>query len=177
MLLPFNLVFFRQYAVVAVSSCCFFCRQYAAVAISSCCCCRQCPRINARKAGEMQFEAVEDLRTVECDQCGKRLADKYSLKKHVSICFVLPILPVNFEWFFKDVFSFKIWFYYWVFFLFFQAILPNKICLIVYILYIYILFSRLDSATGNLVLWMRTTTTSAVTAVTQLVKSGQPLTY
>ena len=88
MLLPFNLVFFRQYAVVAVSSCCFFCRQYAAVAISSCCyCCRQCPRINARKAGEMQFEAVEDLRTVECDQCGKRLSDKYSLKKHVSIHF------------------------------------------------------------------------------------------
>ena len=87
MLLPFNLVFFRQYAVVAVSSCCFFCRQYAAVAISSCCCCRQCPRNNAKKAGKMQFEAVEDLRTVECDQCGKRLSDKYSLKKHVSIHF------------------------------------------------------------------------------------------
>ena len=45
--------------------------------------CRQCPRLNARKAAKEPFEILDDPR-VECDQCGKKLGDKHSLKRHVS---------------------------------------------------------------------------------------------
>ena len=60
------------------------------------CCCRQCPRINARKAAVVECEVIDDPNVVECDQCGKRLINKYTLKKHVrrsantcTTCFIL----------------------------------------------------------------------------------------
>ena len=40
--------------------------------------------MNARKAAKVG-EVIVDPRMVECDQCGRKLRDKYSLKKHVRI--------------------------------------------------------------------------------------------
>ncbi len=48
---------------------------------------RQCPRLNARAAATVHPEELDQLDeplAVRCHQCGKKLCDKYALKKHVS---------------------------------------------------------------------------------------------